>query len=216
MRNSVEYTILNSVTPVAITSSTDATPIVVTATSHGFSTGDLVMIYGHTTNVAANGIFKVTRVNANSFSLQDLYTGANVAGSGAGAGASGICFTAPKIILAQDFKTIDLTIITAGTATTTIKVAGSVGKLAADSTDGHGNTPNFGATQSDTNPYTFVQMIDLQAGAAVNGDTGVVVAGTDVHKTYEINTNTLKYFTVFPTSWSAGAITIKALLSSVE
>lgn len=216
MRHSVEYTILDAVTPVTVTSSTDATPIAVTATAHGFSTGDLVMIQGHTTNVAANGIFSVTRTGANTFTLQNRYTGANVAGSGAGAGSSGICFRAPKIIPVQDFRTVVFNVITSGTATTTLRVAGSLGKALSDTTDGHGDTPNFGATVSKTNPYTFLQIVDLATGTLFAGATGIVVAGSDVAATYEVNTNTFKYLSIFPVTWSQGVITVKALLSNVD
>jgi hypothetical protein len=52
-----------------IASSTNATPIVVTINSHGYSSGDVVHIRSHTTNTSANGIWKVTKVNDNSFSL---------------------------------------------------------------------------------------------------------------------------------------------------
>ena len=67
MRNTVEYVLLNSVTPKTITSSTDANPIVITKASHGLATGDLILIYGHTTNIAANGIRKVTVVSSSTF-----------------------------------------------------------------------------------------------------------------------------------------------------
>lgn len=211
-RQSKEYVIFDSVTPQAITSSTDATPIVVTKASHGLATGDLVLIYGHTTNVAANGIRKVTRVDANTFSLQDPYSGSNIAGSGAGAGgASGIFMTAPKVLLVEDFRDIVLYVNTAGTATTTIKFAGSLGLNLADQT-AHGDTPIFGATVSDTNPYNFVAVINLEDGAQIEGDTGLVVAGTDVSRSLEVNVNGLKYFTVVPISWTQGAITVKAKL----
>ncbi len=67
-----------------ITSSTDATPIVVTlAAGHGYLVGDSVTIAGHTTNVAANGTFVLSAVSATTVTL----TGS--VGSGAGAGASG-------------------------------------------------------------------------------------------------------------------------------
>jgi len=209
MRDFKEYTILDTVTPVAVTSSTDATPIVVTATSHGFATGDLVLIYGHTTNIAANGVFKITKVNNNSFSLQDRNTGANIAGSGAGAGSSGLVIPAPKIPLISDFRNAVLHVFTSGTATLTAKIAGSVGK-----TDG--SCPNFGATVSISNPYDFVQVVDLEDGSAVDGDTGVVASGADVARQFEVNINALKYLTVFPISWSQGAITVKLLLTSNE
>jgi hypothetical protein len=72
---------------------------------------------------------------------------------------------------------------------------------------------NFGATVSHSNPYTFLQVIDLDTGTALNGATGIVVAGTDIHKQYEVNINAMKYLTVFPISWSAGSVEVKALLS---
>lgn len=216
MKDSKEYTIWDAVTPVAVTSSTDATPIVVTATAHGLATGDLVVINGHTTNIAANGIFKVTRVNANSYSLQDVNTGADVAGSGGGAGASGVMAKAPKIMFCQDYLNCMINIDTSGSFNGTLKVAGSLGKPASAVSAQHGDTPNFGATQTASNPYSFIQIINLATAAAVDGGTGITSAGTDLHNNYEVNINGLKYFTVIPTAWTAGTITIKAQLFNNE
>lgn len=203
MRDFKEYTILNAVTPKAVTSSTDATPIVMTVASHGFSTGDLVLQFGHTTNIAANGIFRVTVLSANTYSLQDRDSGANIAGSGGGAGASGLAIPAPKILFVEDFRHVIFSLFTGGSATTTVKVAGSIGKL-------NGDMPNFGGTQNAANPYSYMASINLQDGASVAGDTGVVVAGTDFARQYEVNVNGLKYVTMYPISWTQGSITIKA------
>lgn len=52
-----------------ITNATNATPIVITAASHGLTTGAYVTIDSVEGNTAANGTFVVTRVNANTFSL---------------------------------------------------------------------------------------------------------------------------------------------------
>lgn len=209
-----EITLYDNVTPVAVTSSTDATPIVVTATTHGYATGDRVLIYGHTTNVAANGIFKVTRITANSFSLQDEFSGANIAGSGGGAGSSGVVVLAPPVLLVTDSETHILQVVTAGTATMTLKVAISQGKPKGSSeTSPRYDFPNFGATVSVSNPYTFAQIINLDTAAGVNGATGIVVSGTDIANSYEVNINSVKYVTVFPISWSAGSVSIKALLT---
>lgn len=214
-RFSKEYTIWDAVTPQAVTSSTDATPIVVTKSSHGYVTGDKVIINGHTTNIAANGIFSVVKVDADTFQLKDINTGASVAGSGAGAGSSGVVALAPKILFVQEFRNVILQVNTSGSANFTLKVAGSLGKSDGDSNT-HGDTPNFGATQSKSNPYTFVQIINLDTAAAVNGATGITSAGTDLHNTYEVNTNGLKYLTIVPTAWSAGAISVKAQLFTNE
>lgn len=65
-----------------ITAATNATPIVVTATAHGYSTGDEVQIASVGGNTNANGLRTVTVIDANTFSLQDLF-GTNIAGNAA-------------------------------------------------------------------------------------------------------------------------------------
>lgn len=67
----------------AITAATNATPIVVTASSHGFANGDLVWIDGVGGNLSANGVWRVANQAANTFELTNPITGANVVGSGA-------------------------------------------------------------------------------------------------------------------------------------
>src|SRR6266576_3617808 len=74
----------------AIASSTNATPIVVTSTAHGFANGDLVFIDGHTTNTAANGFWKIANQAANTFELTNPVSAANSTGNGVG-GATGYC-----------------------------------------------------------------------------------------------------------------------------
>lgn len=209
MRDRKEYVLFDAVTPVAVTSSTDATPIVVTATAHGLVTGDQVQIFGHTTNVAANGIFSVTRLSSSTFSLQDVNTGASVAGSGAGAGSSGRLVKNPKVIPMGDFRNAILQFGTTGTATLTMRIAGSQGKS-------NGDTPNFGATIAATNLYSYLQSINLDTGAAVDGSTGLVVAGTDLNITYEINVNAMKFINLIPYAWTQGAIYAKLFLTDNE
>lgn len=53
----------------SITSSTNATPIVVTRASHGLSTGDTVVVTGHTTNTNANGTWEVNVLSSSTFEL---------------------------------------------------------------------------------------------------------------------------------------------------
>ena len=52
-----------------ITSSTNATPIVITKASHGLANGDTVIINAHTTNTKANGVWEIANVAANTFEL---------------------------------------------------------------------------------------------------------------------------------------------------
>lgn len=52
-----------------VTAATNASPIVITQTGHGHVTNDYVGISGDTGNTAANGIWKVTVIDANTYSL---------------------------------------------------------------------------------------------------------------------------------------------------
>ena len=122
MRTSRELVLWDAVTPVAVTSSTDATPIVVTATAHGLVTGDLVQINGHTTNIAANGIFRIVKVTADTYQLKDKDSGASIAGSGAGAGASGVMVVAPKVVYVADWRNIIFSVESSGSLNATFKM----------------------------------------------------------------------------------------------
>jgi hypothetical protein len=67
----------------AITGATNATPIVVTATAHGFTNGDLVFVDAVGGNLAANGFWKIANVAANTFELTNPVSAANAVGSAA-------------------------------------------------------------------------------------------------------------------------------------
>ena len=71
---------------VPIVSSTNASPIVVKATAHGFNTGDSIEIEGHATNTDANGQWQISVQDANTFTLLGS------SGNGVG-GATGYAIT---------------------------------------------------------------------------------------------------------------------------
>jgi len=73
---------------ILISSSTNATPIVVTTATHNLSNGDLVSIPGHVPNTSANGIRKVAGVTGTTFQLTNPVDGTNSVGNGVG-GATG-------------------------------------------------------------------------------------------------------------------------------
>ena len=65
-----------------ITDATNATPIVIASTAHGYHTGDRVLVEGVLTNTAANGIWTITEgVDADHFSL-NTSTGNGTYGGG--------------------------------------------------------------------------------------------------------------------------------------
>lgn len=60
---------LNTADTGTITAASNASPIVVTSAGHNRQTGDVLKITGVLGNTATNGTFTVTKVDANSFSL---------------------------------------------------------------------------------------------------------------------------------------------------
>lgn len=66
----------------SITNATNASPIVVTSTSHGLTTGALITVAGVTGNTSANGVFRVTSVDNNTFSLDSSSGNGAYAGGG--------------------------------------------------------------------------------------------------------------------------------------
>ena len=68
----------------AVTASTNATPIAITCTAHGYSTGDTVVIVGTGANIAPSvGTWEITVTGVNTFTL-DGTTAPGVAFSGSG------------------------------------------------------------------------------------------------------------------------------------
>ncbi|HRY32126.1 MAG TPA: hypothetical protein P5531_04070 [Bacteroidales bacterium] len=53
----------------SISAATNASPVQITASTHGYSTGDIVFIYGVVGNTAANGVWIITYVDDNNFTL---------------------------------------------------------------------------------------------------------------------------------------------------
>lgn len=67
----------------AVTAASNATPIVVTCTAHGYANGDIVVIGGVGGNTAANNIWKIKNQATNTFELADMNDGVtNSVGNG--------------------------------------------------------------------------------------------------------------------------------------
>ncbi len=67
----------------AITGVTNATPMVVTSATHGFSNGDIVVVAGVVGNTAANNVWKVANQATNTFELVSVADGTtNSVGNG--------------------------------------------------------------------------------------------------------------------------------------
>lgn len=183
----------------AIDSSTNATPIVVTDASHGLVTGDKVTIISHATNTAANGTWTVTRVSANEFSLDGSV------GNGAGGGTGSWAKMKVPHVFTQDAEVVSISIDTdgGGDAAFTLKLWASDQE----------NPPDAAEAQSASNQYDFVDMIDKEDGASIDGDTGFAVATADDHRHYEANVNGARWMGILATAGTAGEATVKFRLT---
>lgn len=65
-----------------ITGATNAAPIVLTAEAHGYESGDSINVEGVTGNTAANGVWTITVLDANRFSLNHSAGNGSYAGGG--------------------------------------------------------------------------------------------------------------------------------------
>lgn len=106
-----------------------------------------------------------------------------------------------KYIDVRDFQHVILSFGTASSASMTVKFQGSVQDAA----------PTFTSAQSVANHWDYVEVIDMQDGSAIDGDTGIAPAGTDDFRMLEVNTNGLKWLCPIVTARAAGTVTVKAL-----
>lgn len=88
--------------PVSITSSTSATPIVVTtAAAHGLQTGVAVIINGHATNTAANGVWRAHVLTSTTFRLLN-FDGTDSVGVASGSGGTSQSLMLPGFNIGED------------------------------------------------------------------------------------------------------------------
>lgn len=87
----------------AITGATNASPIVVTCTAHGFANGDVVVINNVGGNTSANGTWQIANQATNTFELKTVKDALNSTGNGAY--TSGGCAT--NLTTGDDYADLD-------------------------------------------------------------------------------------------------------------
>lgn len=197
-RLSSTSTLLDAAAPRTVTSSTDATPIVVTAAGHNLSTGDKITINGHATNTNANGTWIITKVGADTFSLDD----STATGGGAGGNTGCFCITV-GMALVEDYKSVILAYDTdnGGDAAMTVKLVGSIQET----------EPDMAAPQAADNQYEFIYQSDYENPVTDNiaGDAGIVAAAGDEHRMLKANIERLTWIGVLPTAGTEGEISVQ-------
>lgn len=103
--------------------------------------------------------------------------------------------------LVQDYLHIVLALDTASNANLTVKFQASMADV----------EPAWGSAQSVANQWDYVQVKDLEDGAAIDGDTGIAPAGTDDHRQLEVNVNGIRWLNAIVSGYAAGSITLRAV-----
>jgi hypothetical protein len=141
---------------VAIVSSTNATPIEITATAHGYTTGMVIFVTGHATNTNANGLWVVTYVGVNTFTLDGSV------GNGTGSATGTVCnYNCAVVKLAS---TLNVTLSTCDVAWTTADAGKTTCTLdTADWKEGYGSAKMaIGATlEIERSAHTTITSVDL-------------------------------------------------------
>jgi len=98
-----------------------------------------------------------------------------------------------------DFDKVMIAFDTADSANLTVKFKGTIAET----------SPTFTSAQTTTNQWDTVEVIDVEDGAAIDGDTGIAPAGTDDHRMFQLNVDALTFITAEVTARSAGSVTVK-------
>lgn len=85
-----------------------------------------------------------------------------------------------------------------GDAALTVKFQGSISDTA----------PDFTSAQSLANHWDYIEVVDLEDGTVIDGDTGVSVATADDYRLFEANINGLKWINAIVTARTEGEVTV--------
>jgi len=104
---------------------------------------------------------------------------------------------APKLI--QDYDHGVLTIDTENSASGTVKFQISMQQ----------ELPDFSAAQGVNNQWDYVEIVDLEDGQIIDGDSGVTLTGTDDHRHFEANISAARWICATITAYTAGDWTVQ-------
>ncbi len=220
MRNIREYIIMDRQGTVTDTFTAAVTDIC-TASSHAFKNGDMVMLSSSGTlplGLATSTVYWIIEVTTNTFKLSATPVPNYVTGVGQipqAVDITGATTDTDTIVIHDigrniyvgEFRHCILSFDGSSSANMTVKFLGSIGKSTTDD-----DAPDFSAAQAYNNQLEYIEVIDLESGTAIDGDTGIAQAGTSDHRMFEMNINGLRWINAIVTAWSAGYTTVRVRL----
>ena len=179
---------------------------VITSAAHGMDNNDSVILTTTVTlpaGLSLATVYYVVNATTNTFQLSLILGGPVVDITDTGTGAHTYTYQCHPV-LCEDFMHVIATVDTKNSANMTYKFVGST----------QVKMPSFGLSQSETNQWYYLQTVNLDTAAAVNGVTGTGPSGADIHTSQEYNINGMRWIGVIITTYTAGNAQITAKLYS--
>ncbi len=176
---------------------------VITSAAHGLQGDECVQLTTTTTLPAGLSLttnYYVINRTVDTFKLSLTPRGTAVAITDTGTGTHTFHLKGQAFHVGG-FDSVGLTLDFSGTPTMTVKVQGSL----QDGVD-------FNAAQGANNRWDYVEVVDLQSGSAIDGDTGIACSGSADHRIFEVNVTRLVWITVAITAYTTGylGVTVRA------
>ena len=115
-------------------------------------------------------------------------------------------------IRVSDYRNCILSIIGSASANLKVFIKGAVSTKGAE----YNEAPSFTVVQSQRNEdsnWDYIEVVDLEDGAAIDGDTGVDLNG-NVIRLVEVNINSLDWLAVHSTGRIAGTVTVVGVFTT--
>ena len=196
---------------------TAATTDIISDTAHGLSFGAKVRLTTSDTLPAGLALltdYYLVEVTANTFKLAinkpanstDTYDVVDITDTGTGTQTWTVAGTSDAVLV-EDYRHKELTVALEGMGASdsvTVKVKGSSRE----------EMPDFGDVKSADNPWDYMGLVDQEAGDALAGDTGIVMADADDVKKLAINVDGIRWMAVeIAAQTDTGNTTVTTFLS---
>lgn len=183
--------------------SADPTTNVITSTAHGLQNGDIVQFTASEGGSLPDGLFENTNyyvrdATADTFKVSAIPGGPEVDIIDEGIGTHTYHLKGRAVYVA-DWEHIVVSLHFIDNPTMTIKFQGSLADTC----------PDFNADPSYTNRWDYVEVIDMEDGTAIDGDTGVSCSGSEDNRLFEVNVSALKWLSVVITSYTVGRLDVR-------
>jgi len=181
--------------------SADPTTNVISSIAHGLQNGDIVQFT--TSDTLPDGLsldtnYYVRDATVDTFKVSATPDGPEVDIIDEGTGTHTYHLKGRAVYVA-DWEHIVVSLHFISSPTMTIKFQGSLADTC----------PDFNADPSYTNRWSYVEVIDMNNGTAIDGNTGVSCAGVEDNRLFEVNVSALKWLSVVITDYTAGRLDVR-------